>query len=109
MNLKEGSIGACQVKVNGALADWNMHHKGEEYTKEDLFDMRINMRIAEWFLNERIPAMLRYYHKPVTLKNILIAYNAGIRYLRDGIEPPKSTKRYIKKYMEAEVEVEYAG
>jgi soluble lytic murein transglycosylase-like protein len=101
VNYKEGSIGLCQIRIKGALLDWNMRHKNEIYSEDDLFDQYINIKIADWFLNERIPAMLRHYNKDVTVENILISYNAGIRYVRDGIEPPKSTKRYIKRYMES--------
>lgn len=98
VNLKEGSRGLCQIRAKGALADWNSCHKDEQYTADDLFDREINLKIAEWYINVRIPSYIRHYHRPDTIENRLVAYNAGIRYVKDNIPIPNSTKRYIEKY-----------
>ena len=68
-----------------------------EYNLGDLYNPSINVEIGTWYLNRRIPEMLRYYHKEVTIDNILWAYNAGIGNLIKGIKP-KETRDYIKKY-----------
>lgn len=67
-------------------------------TQDDLFNPLINTRIAKWYLTERIPAMIRYYKKPVTVENILISYNAGISYVVQDKPLPKITKDYLRKY-----------
>ena len=99
VNPKEGSRGLCQIRRE-CLTDFNMHHKEGTYSYDQLFDREINLQIAGWYLNDRIPAMLKRFNKPITLENILIAYNAGIKYVAENIVPPKSTLRYIKKYKE---------
>jgi len=54
--------------------------------------------IARWYLGKRIPAMIRAYGRPVTVRNILVAYNAGIAYVKTGKPLPKTTRDYLKKY-----------
>lgn len=67
------------------------------YTVDDLFNSEINSNIANWYMFERIPQMLRHFKKPVTLRNILWAYNAGIgNVVKDRM--PDQTKNYIQKY-----------
>jgi len=80
------------------LLEWNNFHPDQTYNGKDLFTHTINKRIASWYLNNRIPQMLRYYGKPVTIRNILISYNAGISYVFKGKKLPSETKNYIKKY-----------
>ena len=84
------------------LKEWNNFHSSEHYTLNDLFNPQVNEKIAKWYLTKRIPQMLRYYKKPVTIENILICYNAGIKYVLKG-EIPKETKEYIQKYKEGGV------
>ena len=93
-----GAIGICQVMAGGALADWNMYHKNEQYTAEDLLNPDICIKIADWYLHKRIPQMIKAYKKPLTLENVLISYNAGISYVRYGKKLPKKTVEYIAKY-----------
>lgn len=54
--------------------------------------------VARWYLNVRIPQMIRHYGKPVTVKNQIIAYNAGISYVKTGKPLPKVTRDYLHKY-----------
>lgn len=68
-------------------------------TISDLYNPIINERVAEWYLNIRIPQLLNYYHKPITIDNILWAYNAGIGNVIKG-KMPRETRNYIKKYHE---------
>jgi len=67
------------------------------YSRNDLFDPEINHKIADWYLHNRIPEMLRYYRIPVNTKTIIWSYNAGIGNLVNGIMP-QTTKIYIERY-----------
>lgn len=71
---------------------------GARITTADLFNARTATRIADWYLHKRIPEMLRYYKKPVTARNIIIAWNAGIRYVQKGEKLPRVTEQFLKKY-----------
>ena len=42
--------------------------------------------------------LLKYYKMPVSIENILIAYNFGIGNLVKGKELPKETRDYLVKY-----------
>ena len=71
--------------------------RAQPITKSELFISGTNLKIAQWYMNKRIPQMLRYYGVEDTVKNRLWAYNAGIGRVVNGIMP-KETKRYIEKY-----------
>jgi len=75
-------------------SDWSV---AKRVRPEDLFDSYYNQLVANWYFYTRIPQLLRHYHKPVTLENILIAYNAGISAVVKGY-CPRETKNYIAKY-----------
>ncbi len=111
-NKRSGAIGLYQITPI-CLKDYNQHYirnygniPNEKfyYSNEDLYDPIINFRIANWYLNTRIPELLKHYHKPITIDNILWAYNAGIGNLVKGIKPLE-TRNYIKKYHKLEKEV----
>jgi len=70
---------------------------GNDYQPKDLFNPHINTLVAVWYLDKRIPQMLKHYGLDVTDSNILWAYNAGIGRVLDGVMPDE-TRRYIKKY-----------
>jgi hypothetical protein len=53
--------------------------------------------VANWYMNKRIPQMLKHYKRKDTIENRLWCYNAGIGMLLKGIKP-KETKEYINKY-----------
>ena len=80
------------------LKEWNDFHYGNEWGMDALFDKFVNRMIADWYINIRIPQMLKFYHKPITLENILWAYNAGIGNVVKN-RKPQETKNYIKKYL----------
>jgi len=80
------------------LKEWNNFHQDNKYSKEQLFNSIINAKIAKWYMNIRIPQMIKYYGMPDTIKNRLIAWNAGISYIKNVKDIPLSTKEYIKKY-----------
>ena len=79
------------------LADYNQYHK-IQYTTDQLYDKRINYDIAYWYMNVRIPQLLKHYKQKDTVDNRLIAYNAGIKYLIKGLKLPTETINYISKY-----------
>ena len=96
-NIRSGARGLYQITPI-CLTEWNNFHPGDTYQIYDLFNPQINTRIAYWYFEERIPQMIRNFKKQDTIENRLIAYNAGIWYVKEGKEIPTETKNYIKKY-----------
>ena len=96
-NLRTDARGLYQITPI-CLQEWNNFHPNRQYTSEQLFSSRINSEIAHWYMNYRIPQMLRYYGKPDTIENRLICYNAGIAYVVRNMNLPRETRDYIKKY-----------
>ncbi len=95
-NTKSGACGVYQI-TEICFKEYNNYHRNSPILhKTALFNPEINRRIAEWYLTIRIPQMLRYYKKPVTLTTCLIAYSAGIRAVVKGYIP-KETQNYILK------------
>lgn len=90
------SIGCYQVK--DALVEWNQFHPKQQFSKRQMLDDDLCFKVADWYLNKRIPQMLRAFKKPVTTRNILISYNAGISYVVKNKSLPKITIAYLKKY-----------
>ncbi len=84
------------------LTDYNSSHS-IHYTQEDLFNPKVNHRIANWYLNIRIPQLLNYYGIPDNTENRLIAYNWGIGNLVGWWKRlPKETRGYLRKYQKIE-------
>jgi hypothetical protein len=79
------------------LKEYNNFH-AEKYNLSDLFNPIINEKIAKWYIEKRIPQMLKHFGKETSLENILISYNAGISYVVSGKPLPLETVNYIKKY-----------
>ena len=94
-NSRSGAIGLYQI-TPVCLKEYNNFNE-PDYARADLYDPAINEKIARWYIEVRIPAMLRYYKKPTTTDNILICYNAGISYVVSGKQLPAETKNYILK------------
>jgi hypothetical protein len=78
------------------LIDYNNYH-AKKYTLKDLYNPAKARKVADWYLHHRIPEMLKFYGKERTIENILICYNAGIKYAVKRIKP-RETRNYIKKY-----------
>ena len=95
-NKKEDGRGLYQINPI-CLKEWNNYHPKEQYTADDLWNANINTKIAKWYLEVRIPQMLRYYGLEVNTRNIIIAYNAGIKAVIEGYVPT-TTKKYLEKY-----------
>lgn len=102
-NPKSGAKGVCQITPI-VLEDFKNYcpHYSDDWRRQlgfdtDMYNSVTNKLIGDWYINERIPQMLRTYHIPDTIDNRLWAYNAGIERVRKGIMP-QETKRYIEKY-----------
>lgn len=80
------------------LQEWNNFHPEVTFKLEELFDPKINEEVARWYLGVRIPQMLRHYEKPVTIENIIICWNAGIKYVLLHDRIPTETSNYIMRY-----------
>ena len=97
-NIKsEHAIGIFQITPI-CLKEFNDFHPEAGISMDDLWNASICAHIAYWYINKRIPQLLRYHNKPVTVKNIIIAYNAGISYVVHSKPLPKITKKYLRKY-----------
>jgi hypothetical protein len=96
-NKREDGRGLYQINPI-CLREWNNFHPREQYTPDDLFNAEINTRIADWYMNKRIPQMIRHFGKPDTVENRIICWNAGINYVKTGKEIPQITKNFIAKY-----------
>lgn len=68
----------------------------------NIFNPTLNEHIASWYMNTRIPHLLKNYGIEDTLDHRLAAYNWGAKKLRDHlrgeIKMPKETKNYIRDY-----------
>jgi soluble lytic murein transglycosylase-like protein len=97
----KGAVGVRQIMPSGALADWNQNHPKEKHTAEQLKDDKVNRKISDWYLDEKIPAYLKTWGIPVTKENVQAAYNMGPtafhKYHQGKRKMPKETKGYIKK------------
>jgi len=78
------------------LKDYNNFHE-RRILKDDLFKPSMARNVADWYVNVRIPCMLKHYGIKDTIENRLWCYNAGIGKVIKGIMP-KETREYIKKY-----------
>jgi len=91
----QNGLGLYQIS-DIARRDFN-NMTGSNVKTLDLLNPATNKKIAHWYLEKRIPQLLRHYGYLDTTENKLIAYNCGIGCLkRPSI--PSETKNYIKKY-----------
>lgn len=96
-NKKEDARGLHQIR-QGALKEYNKFHPKARFAMDDLWNASVSTLVAEWYLNVRIPQMIRYFKKPDTIENRLIAYNAGIAYVAHDKPTPEKTEEYLQKY-----------
>lgn len=95
VNPRTDAIGLYQI-TPVCVRDYNQFHTFQ-YTIEKMFEPHMAWNVANWYLNQRIPSMLRHYKIPDTLDNRLWAYNAGIGKVVRGVMP-KESRAYIAKY-----------
>jgi hypothetical protein len=79
------------------LLEYNNYNK-TDYILSDMYNPILCHKVAEWYLNKRIPQMLKYYNKPVTLETVLVCYNAGVAYVVHNKPLKTETINYIRKY-----------
>lgn len=97
VNPKSGATGAYQI-TKICLEDYNRKHK-VRYSIDDLKKYEINHRVASWYLNTRIPELLKAFSITISIETILVAYNAGITYCKNSMRAlPPETVKYIEKY-----------
>lgn len=89
------SVGLFQISEI-AMADYNQYHS-VKVSKRELFDPVVNKRVADWIVNVRIPQMLKHYKQKLSNKNVILAYNCGIKCVIDK-RVPRVTEQYFHKY-----------
>jgi hypothetical protein len=99
-----GAIGNMQI-MPIALEDLNKMHPNERYSEKDLYNKFINVKVGTWLIEERIPQILKLNDVPLTINNILIAYNWGggnaVKWYKNDKKIknlPQETQQYIIKY-----------
>lgn len=101
LNQKSGARGLFQI-TSICLKEWNNFHPEDKHDSADLYNPDVNRKIAEWYLDVRIPSMLRAYGMPDTFDMILASYNAGIGVVRKWRKGerhlPQETMDYIQAY-----------
>lgn len=95
-NSKDNSIGLYQITPI-CLKEYNNFHS-KKIKSIALFNPIVNKKVAKWYIEIRIPQMLKYYGYEITDKNIIVAYNAGIKYIVEDLKLPLITKKYLEKY-----------
>lgn len=96
------AIGIMQI-TKVCLNDYNLINK-TNYSQNDLFIKEINIEIANWYLTERIPSLLKEHNIKVNVMNILICYNAGILEcikFQSTKHLNLETQNYINKYFQS--------
>jgi len=78
------------------LKDYNLYSSGDKYLINDMFNIYKAKIVAKWYIEKRIPQLLKKKGYDVTLRNILISYNCGISCVSKNL--PEETKKYIEKY-----------
>lgn len=87
------------------LADFNRANN-EHYKAVELFNPQINSRVAYWYFEERLPALLRHFKQVDSVDNRIVAYNAGIRAVIRNSRPLETVK-YLEKYHNIEKGMKY--
>lgn len=89
------ALGCYQIHKS-VVDDFNKYNPDNEdfYSHNDMLNSLYAYVVADWYMNNRIPQMLRHYKKPDTLENRLTAYNMGIGSVVKG----KVATKYINKY-----------
>jgi len=95
-NPKSQARGLMQITPI-SLKDYNNYHAKEPVSPDQLYDPTTNMQVAQWYIQQRIPQMLKAFKIPVTLDNVLWAYNGGIGNVKINRMAPE-TQDYIRKY-----------
>lgn len=99
-NAKSQATGMYQITPI-CLRDFKMYHKEKDYSLDDMYIEDKCYEVANWYMNTRIKQLLKHYKLPDTTNNRLVAYNAGINFVRKAWKIPRETAQYINKYVRA--------
>ena len=89
----QDEIGLAQLLPRGgAIQSWEKNHHGNY----NYWNVDTNLKVAGWYLGERIPELLSHYGHADTISNRIKAYNSGIGNLNKGTVP-FSTDLYVAK------------
>lgn len=95
-NSASGATGMFQVTAI-ALKDYNQQ-TGKQYKLRDMYDPAKARMVADWTLHVRFPQFFRAMNLDDTLENRIIAWNAGISYVKHKKPLPTETRNFITKY-----------
>lgn len=90
------SLGMFQLS-KAVISEWNQAHPHDKKAHSDALNARIAHDLASWYVNVRIPQILRWLGFPVTVRNQIVCYNAGCGALKREALPP-ITRGYLRKY-----------
>lgn len=98
-----GAVGFYQITKKGALADWNKDNPKQKYEVKDLYDPNINYKIADYYINKKVPRYLKNYGVPDTLENRLWMYNTGPGNFKAQQTTGKNAESitHLKRYLNA--------
>lgn len=99
VNNNSGARGLGQITPI-VLKEWNNMNPTDQHLSDELFDPSTNAKISGWYMNKRIPQMIKHYGLEDNIDNRLAAYNAGIGTVKNGGPLPTETVNYIRKYKE---------
>mgnify|MGYP001613850062 CR=1 FL=1 len=91
-----GAVGLTQITYV-CLSDYNVYNH-TRYTMQDLFNSEINLAIGTWYMNVRVPGLLRHFKIEDTIDNRLKSYNCGIGCLVSKRKLPSETIYYLQRY-----------
>lgn len=93
------AVGAFQFTAI-AIRDFNQVN-GAKIKLNDMYNESKAAHVAIWYLEERIPSLIKSLGEKDTIDNRLIAYNCGISCVgKSWKDLPQETLNYIKKYHE---------
>lgn len=90
------ALGAFQIH-KAVIDDFNAKASNkllQPLSHKDVLRPEIGEIVANWYINQRIPRMLRAFGLQDSLENRLTAYNMGIKAVKKG----KVAKEYIRRY-----------
>lgn len=93
-NVTSEAVGWFQITPI-CLLDFNVENK-QHYRTLDLFSPQVNSRVATWYMDERIPELLKARGIADSVENRLIGFNCGVGCV--GKPLPSETANYLRKY-----------
>ena len=92
----------CLVEFKDKCRWLNGSEDRQLYTMLNMYEEELCYNVASWYINERIPQMLKIWNLEDTIKARLACYNWGPgnyrKYVAGKKTMPNETKNYIKKY-----------